>query len=155
MILAARDADHIRAGQRRKLQHHVADAADAEERHGLTGLEMRFVNGAVRGDARTEQRRGFFVADRIGNFVRVQRVSQHVLGVAAVAVLARNFLVRALTELFARGEAEFAVAAGRPQRLNADTIADFEPVDAGTDFVDFADHFMAGDDGRYRRERRS
>jgi len=74
----------------------------------------------------------------------VRRVTEHVLPVASVDVLAGDLAL--MTEMFTSTGAELALFTCPPQRLHADRVANSEIADAGTQFSDASRDLVARDD---------
>jgi hypothetical protein len=76
--------------------------------------------------------------------IGVRRVTEHVLPVASVDVLAGDLAL--MTEMFTSTGAELALFTCPPQRLHADRVANSEIADAGTQFSDASRDLVAMDD---------
>jgi hypothetical protein len=83
-----------------------------------------------RGDAGAEQWGGLHEIKVLRNVIGVRRVTEHVLAVASVDVLAGDLAF--MTEMFTSAGAELALLTCPPQRLHADRIANREIGDART-----------------------
>jgi hypothetical protein len=80
----------------------------------------------------------------------VRRVTEHVLPIASVDVLAGDLALMA--EMFTSAGAELALLTCPPQRLHADRVANSEIGDAGTQFSDASRDLVARDDGADSRD---
>src|SRR5690242_3945702 len=119
----------------------MSESADAENCDALTGAEFGIAQSAIDGDARAEKRRGFNGGEFIGNARRVAGLREDILRVAPIHADAGNHPRAA--NIFAAGAAGDAFAAAPIDPGHTDALAEQFAIDAGAEFHDATDHFVA------------
>ncbi|MNF91961.1 hypothetical protein D3C84_745850 [compost metagenome] len=133
------------------LHGHVAEAADAGNRHPLARAGVGHLQALVDGHPGAEDRGDLDEADAGRQMADVLGLGQGVLSEAAVHRVAGVAL--RVAEGFPAAQAVFAVAAGRVQPGNADPVAFLDVGDPGAHGDHVADAFVAGNEGRLGLDR--
>ncbi len=133
------------------LDRQVSQAAAAGDGHPLAGLRLGLLDALVGSDPRADQGRGLFGAEALGNVRDVVGVGQDVLGEAAIPGVAAELGLSA--NGLPRGQAVFAVTAGRVEPGHADSVALLDDGHPGAQCDNDADRLVTGNEGRGRLQR--
>src|SRR5688572_12639654 len=121
-----------------------AKPIDAEPAAGTLSGEAGKPQGTKADNPRAQQRRGFLVAETLGDGIDEIGRRDYLLRIAPVDQPACK--VRLFAQILFAVPAIIANPAGSMQPGDADSIADLVVRDGHADFPDSADHLMAGDD---------
>src|ERR1700728_4203661 len=140
-VVAPVDRNDLKAHAARVLHAEVTQSADAEHRDEVASARRRVAQRAESGESGAQQGRSGNGREILWHSDEPASFGDHHLGVAAVVLHPGVALVHAVHEIAIA--AVFTVAAGTPEKADADPLADGPAFDSLANDIDASDGFVA------------
>src|SRR5215831_14095763 len=125
------------------LHRQMTKAADTELSHKVTRLRRRVSQGVERREPRAKQRRSICRRQIVRDTHKPGGLRDHHLGVSAIRMNARVFLVTTVHEIAI--STEFAITARASEEADTDALTNRPALDARAKGIDPPDHFVPRD----------
>src|SRR5215469_4071686 len=125
------------------LHPQMTKAADTEHRDKVTRLRWRVSQSVERREPRAKQRRSICRRQIVRDTHEPGGLRDHDLGISAVRMNAREFLVTTVHEIAI--STEFTITARTSEEADTDALANRPALDTGAKSIDPTDRFMPGD----------